>query len=476
MLLPTLAGVVAIPRLVHSLGVDRFGLLSLAWIIVGYFSLFDMGMGRALTKLIADKLGANEERSIPPLVWTSLLLLLLLGVTAAAVLLSISPWLLHHVLKIPSALQPETLRSFEWLAASIPIVTVTSGLRGVLEAQQRFRILNLIRMPMSIFLFLGPLLVLPFSHRLVPVIGVLVAGRLAGGAAHLIACLYAMPRLRHNVAFQSSVISLVIKFGGWMNVSNLLAPIMGYLDRFLIGALVSVGALAYYTAPFEIVSRLAMVPGAVSGVLFPAFALSLVRDPTRTKVLLSRGVKYIFLAVFPVVLVISAFAPEALRLWLGVSFAQNSSSVLRWLAVGVVANCLAQLPFALLQSAGRPDIPTKLQLVELPVYVFCLLLAVKAYGIKGAAIVCAGRFLMEAVFLFTLAHRLLPHKAGFLPKLSVAAAVAFLSLLVTAFPQSLAVRIGLVVLILLVFALASWFVVLEPEERTFILRSSPKAG
>ena len=68
---------------------------------------------------------------------------------------------------------------------------------------------------------------------------------------------------------------------------------------------------------------------------------------------------------------------------------------------------------------------------------FCLLLAVKAYGIKGAAIVCAGRFLMEAVFLFTLAHRLLPHKAGFLPKLSVAAAVAFLSLLVTAFPQSL---------------------------------------
>ena len=111
------------------------------------------------------------------------------------------------------------------------------------------------------------------------------------------------------------------------------------------------GALAYYTAPFEIVSRLAMVPGAVSGVLFPAFALSLVRDPTRTKVLLSRGVKYIFLAVFPVVLVISAFAPEALRLWLGVSFAQNSSSVLRWLAVGVaIANCLAQLPFALLQD------------------------------------------------------------------------------------------------------------------------------
>ena len=47
--LPMVVGVVAIPPLVHSLGVDRFGVLSLAWIIIGYFSLFDLGMGRALT-------------------------------------------------------------------------------------------------------------------------------------------------------------------------------------------------------------------------------------------------------------------------------------------------------------------------------------------------------------------------------------------------------------------------------------------
>src|SRR5712692_4303683 len=133
-LLPMAVAVVAIPLLVRSLGLERFGVLSLAWIVIGYFSLFDLGIGRALTKLVADKLGANEEHSIPPLAWTALLLMLLLGVIAGLVTLAISPWLVHSALKVPAALQPETLRSFYLLALSIPMVTVAYGLRGILEA------------------------------------------------------------------------------------------------------------------------------------------------------------------------------------------------------------------------------------------------------------------------------------------------------------------------------------------------------
>src|SRR5215472_14388084 len=99
--LPMAAGLVAIPPLVRLLGVDRFGVLSLAWIVIGYFSLFDLGMGRALTKLVADKLASNEEESIPALAWTSLVLLLLLGVVGGLVTLLISRWLVITALKLP---------------------------------------------------------------------------------------------------------------------------------------------------------------------------------------------------------------------------------------------------------------------------------------------------------------------------------------------------------------------------------------
>jgi O-antigen/teichoic acid export membrane protein len=155
-MLPMAVAVVAIPPLVRALGVARFGVLSLAWIVVGYFSLFELGIGRALTKLVADKLGANEEHSIPPLAWTSLLLMFLLGALGGLVAFTISPWLVHRALKVPLELQAETLRGFYLLALSIPIVITTSGLRSILEAQQRFRILNLIRIPLSIFSVAGP--------------------------------------------------------------------------------------------------------------------------------------------------------------------------------------------------------------------------------------------------------------------------------------------------------------------------------
>src|SRR5712692_12030509 len=134
LLLPTAVGIVVVPLLIGGIGVARFGVLSLAWIVIGYFSLFDLGIGRALTKLVADRLGAREEDSIPPLAWTSLLLMFLVGILGGLFTLLISPWLVHHALKVPAMLQREALRSFYLLAVSIPVVTVTAGLRGILEA------------------------------------------------------------------------------------------------------------------------------------------------------------------------------------------------------------------------------------------------------------------------------------------------------------------------------------------------------
>ena len=117
------------------------------------------------------------------------------------------------MLKVPATLQSEALKSFYILALSIPTVTLTSGLRGILEAQQRFRLLNLIRIPMSILSFAGLLLALPFSHSLVPVIAILVVVRIVGLMAHLFACFHSMPLLRHKFSLRRSTIWPLFKLG-----------------------------------------------------------------------------------------------------------------------------------------------------------------------------------------------------------------------------------------------------------------------
>ena len=476
-LLPMAAAIVCVPPLVHGLGVARFGVLSLAWIVIGYFSLFDLGLGRAVTKAVADRLGAGQRDSIPALVWTAALLMLLLGVFGGMVTLGISPWLVYKALKIPQYLQAETLRSFYLLAASIPLVTLTSGLRGVLEAQQKFGLTNLIRVPLSIFSFAGPLLVLPFSHSLVPVVMVLVAGRVIALAAHLVACFHVMPELRHHFALRRSEAGPLLRFGGWITASNILGPIVAYIDRFFIGVLLSVTALAYYTTPLDMVSRFTVIPGALAAVLFPAFSVSLLQAPERASLLLSRALKYTLLAIFPIVLVIVVLAPEILRLWLGITFMENSTVVLRWLAAGVFVNCFGQVPFAFVQSAGRPDLTAKMYLIELPVYFGLIWVLARRYGLEGAAIAWTMRVTLDALLLFLFTWRLLPQRPTFLMRLAAATTIGMALFYCGTLPHSLVVRLTLLLIVLLLFAGVSWVRGLGSHERVFLLQAGArKAG
>jgi O-antigen/teichoic acid export membrane protein len=469
-ILPMVVGIVTIPLIIRGMGVERFGVLSLAWVVVGYFSLFDLGLGRALTKFVADKLGTIDEHVIPSLAWTSLLLMLILGVIGAMVGLAFSPWLVHRLLKIPSGLQAEALRGFYLLAVSIPVVTTTAGLRGILEALQRFRIVNVIRIPTSIFSFIAPLLVLPISRSLVPVLAVLVGARLIGCGVHVWACFRAVPELYRSPSLDSSFILPMARYGGWMTVNNVVGPMMVYVDRFLVGAVLSVSAIAYYTVPVDMVLRLIAIPTAVVGVLFPAFAMTLNQNPTHSSMLLARGLKYVFLAVFPIVLIIVTFAPEGLRLWLGPTFSVYGSSVLRWAAAGVLVNSLSTLPFVLIQSAGRPDITALLLAGEMPVYWGALWLLTRWLGIEGTAIAWAGRLGVEAMLVFFISGRLLPPMPKLVPRLAMAVVSALAFLYFGSLLQDLVIKIVYVSAVLLAFGIAGWFWGLEPTERKYLAR------
>ena len=463
---PLLVAGVSIPILIHYLGTDRFGVLTLAWVIIGYFSLFDLGLGRALTQLVAHRLGADQHEGTPALVWTALLLMFALGCVGTLILGLLSLWLVTSVLKIPASLQGESLHAFWVLAAAIPVVISTTGLRGVLEAHQRFGLSNAVRVPSGFFTYLGPVLVLPFSRSLFWVVAVLMVGRIVSGLAYLVLCIRIMPTLR-KVALDRQTVGPLFRFGGWMTVSNVVGPLMTYMDRFLIGAVISIAAVAYYATPYEMVTKLLVIPGAIAGVLFPAFSTSFVSDRIRTALLMSRGIKYLFLALFPFSLAIVALAHPGLTAWLGAAFAGHSTRVLQLLAVGVFFNSLAQIPFALVQGAGRPDLSAKLHLIELPLYLALLWFAVGAFGIEGAAMAWTVRAALDMLVLFVLAFRLIPTQQESIRRMVLALGAALAVFAIAGLTNRLALQLAWLFVALLGFALVGWFRILSPEERAF---------
>jgi len=398
--LPLLVGVVSVPFIIRGLGTDRFGLLSLYWLVLGYFAIFDLGLGRATTKFVAEALGKGEEKEIPRIAWTSVTVQALFGLLGSMVLIALTPLLVGRILNVPPELIGEAKVMFYILAPSVPIILISSSFQGILEAFQRFDLVNAVKIPSSTLTFLLPLLGLYFGFRLPGIVMLTLLARIGALLVYIMLDFRIMPQLR-KYSGSLSLFPHLFSFGGWVTVTNIVGPILVYLDRFLIGSLLSMASVAYYSAPYEMVTRLSIISTSLSVTLFPAFSsLEGVENKEKIGTIFARSVKYILLTLGPVVLIVMLFARDILGLWLGTEFLLESTIVLQVLALGVLINSLAHTPFALLQGVGRPDLPAKFHLFELLIYIGIAWLLVSKWGINGAAMAWTLRVTLDTFLLF----------------------------------------------------------------------------
>lgn len=403
--LPLLAGLFSAPFVLRGLGAERFGLLSLAWIIMGYFLIFDLGLGNATTKYVAEALGRGNQGKVAPLVWTTVTAQAVFGLLGAVVMAGITPLLVGRILNIPPALTEEAKGTFYVLAVAVPVILISNSVSGVLRAIQRFDLLNGVRILSGTSTYLLPVIGLVLDLRLPAVVALILLSRCIALSILLVAMLRLLPSLRaFSVSY--SLFPRLFTYGSWVMITSIVGPVLLYLDRFLVASLLSVAALAYYSAPYDAVTRLSIIPTSLTMSLFPAFsALEGAGDRDNLEMFFARSLKYVLLAQGPIVLMIVLFAREILQAWLGNDFATRSASALQLLALGVLINSLGCIPFVLLQGIGRPDITAKLHLLELPVYLGSAWVLVSRFGIVGAAAAWALRMALDTFLLFVAAFR-----------------------------------------------------------------------
>jgi O-antigen/teichoic acid export membrane protein len=408
--LPVVAAVVAVPPVLAALGEARFGVLALAWTLVSFFGLLDLGVGRALTKLLAESEPRSEDAR--HLVGTALAMALLLGVLAGSALAVTAPALVLRVLAVPPELAGEAQSALRLLALALPAAVVGTSLRGVLEARQRFDLATAVRAPMGVAIFAGPLLVLPLSTSLVAVVLVVVVVRVVALIGYLLIVARIAPwQPRPSRPHAARILGL----GGWMTVSNVIAPLLLYLDRFVVASLISLQAVTLYVTPFEVISRLSIIPMAVMGVAFPAFSRSLAEDPRQADRLWRHSLVAVAALLAVPVLGVVFLARPLLAAWLDPGFAARAAAPAAILAVGVLVHGLAQPSFNLLQAAGRAHVTARLHLLEAPFYIGYMWWLTARFGIVGTACAWLLRVSASAIVLTVLARILVlgrPHPGG----------------------------------------------------------------
>ena len=402
--LPLIVAIFTIPVLIDTLGVARFGVLTLVWAIVSYASLLDMGLGRALTLELSTINAKRKYLRIPKVIGTTYLLMLGIGIVLGLVVFVFSSSLTELLKGLDD--RNEVIKTMQIMAVTIPFVILSAGSRGILEAYSRFDIVNLIRVPIGVMTFLGPVLVLWFwDVRLDYIAVALFLIRVISFTLYFWYAQTSLPihqrKLKIDLRYSKS---LVIN-GGWMTVSNVMSPLMGYLDRFLIGGLIGAAAVSYYATPHEIITKLWIIPGALAAVLFPIFASRLAGNEKSEANLYSDSVNAIFFIMLPLCAFFMLFEQEILTLWVGASFATESKYILLLLSLGMLINGLAIVPFTYIQGKGKAKVTAYIHLAEFPAFISLLWWLLNEVGVVGAAIAWVIRLLVDTVLMLYFAFK-----------------------------------------------------------------------
>ncbi len=401
--LPLLAAVAFIPFMLFRLGNEAFGVLTLIWALIGYFSLFDMGVGRALTYELSKLRASNNIAEISLTLKAGLLLTLAAGILGAMVMLTLAGYLATHWLKISPDLQQDAMRSFQIAAIGVIPTTITSGLRGALEGLGRFPASNLNKMFLGLCMFIIPAISITMHGNQLSAITLYLV------LARLIVLFVATVQLRGYIfapttGLTKKHLNQLVKYGAWVTVTCIVGPLMVYGDRFFVSAAVGAALLPFYAIPQEGLQRLLMIPAALCGALLPQLAAL---SPEEGATVYKHNYKRVVLAMLGICLFSALLAFPALSWWLSVDFAKQALPIVLILCAGIWFNSIALVPYTLLHANGNPRVTALFHLFELLLYVIMLWWLAAHYGLIGAAVAWVGRAALDLLLLNIAANKLL---------------------------------------------------------------------
>lgn len=403
LLLPLPVAIAVVPALLTGLGDARFGLLTLAWALMGYFTLFDFGLGRATTQGIAAARATRAPLAMLTLCWSSFWAHLALGV-AGGLLLKVAAGPIGAAMGLASDLRLEFSGAMTWLALSIPCIVLATAARGVLEGVGRFDAMNLVRLPSTLWTYLAPVAVLYWTTSLDAVVGAVAAGRVLALAALAWACVRAVPELVVVRAPRAAALRPLVHLGIWMTVATIGVPVMSTMDRLVIGTRVSVEAVGWYAAPYEAVTRLWIISSAVMTVAFPAFTAAMSTEPRQLGGVFRHALAALVLVVVPAAMAVMTVAPVAIPWWLGHAGGRDTVLVAQWLAAGTAVHVAGQAGSTLLQATTRADWVGRVQVACVAAYGLGIWWAAGHWGIVGVAGVWVAYALATAVASLWLAN------------------------------------------------------------------------
>jgi O-antigen/teichoic acid export membrane protein len=407
---PLLAALAFIPYTLAKLGDEGFGVLTLIWALIGYFSLFDFGAGRAMTYEISrlqNQENGRDLRKVQTILKSGLILTTATGLIGCLLIWLLAPHLAHDWLKISSKWQIDSQLALQITALGIIPATITSGLRGAMEGMGYFMPSNINKLLLGFSMFTTPAISIALhGPSLWHITLYLVFVRIfivVLGFIQLQHCF----KLKNYIVSKSTVTATSIKkqmhdlmsYGVWVSITGIISPLMMYGDRFFISALVGADKLSVYAIPQEGLIRLLIVPAAICSALMPLFSAIICREELQKTYQENYQRMIKIMGALCIVAALTIY--PVLSIWISTEFALKAYPIALIFIVGAFINGIATVSYTFLHAVGKTKLTAEFHIAELLIYIVMIYVLTKQFGLMGAAIAWVLRVAIDLFLLNT---------------------------------------------------------------------------
>lgn len=407
--IPALVMLATVPMVVKGLGDASYGVYSLVTAIVGYFAVIDINVTAGSVKYIAEHNARKDEEGVYETLSFGLATYAIIGVLGALGLLLGAQWFVTSVFSVPAALVPEAIATLRLAALGFLLGQVQSYLNSVPQSLMRYDISARVEMVFGTLVPIATVGVLLLGYGLFEV----VLLRVIASSIHCTILWRAVKRLLPGFHLRwpgARARGALLGFSAYSFLSRFATLSYAHADKLIIGALVGVTGLAYFTVAATLANRVLSLTFRLSGVFFPAAsAMAAQGELARLDRAYLKATRYVVFLNAAILVLVAVFAHQILRYWMNEDFARNGAMVLAVMALSQFVDSLTSLPSLVNDGMGHPRVSGLFAVTRALAGLAIVWFGVAGWGIDGAAWGhLAGSVLFTAAFIVYVHGRTVP--------------------------------------------------------------------
>jgi len=375
------------PILVHNLGNENYGLWTLIVSITGLYTVLDFGVITAIVRFISMHVARKNEQKANEVYCTSFIFYF--GISVIVILITaIFGGFFKKTFNIKSWSDSYIYFLLFIVGTDIALSLLFSVLLGTLTALQEFVKINIFAITTTIAKNIILVIMILNGYKLITLAIIQISANLLKYLMQYIAIRRKYEFFHFKLAnFNKSTCQQIFSYSIYSFIIAIALKILFYTDNIVIGRMISVSYVTFYTIPATLLEYSEKFLWTVTMVLIPVISASdAVGDHEKIEGIYHDVSKYSLLLSLPVVFVLYTKGPDFISIWMGEEYGNRATWLLRILLIGYGFSFPQTIAHGILKGISKPKFYAYVLIVEAVANLIISVILAPIYGIEGVAL------------------------------------------------------------------------------------------